>query len=581
MANTRDDIEIAPLPDNSSKANREIERATYRRDEVGLWGGDGTMQRMIVALDGAGKHYTQEEEGNVNRSLVSLYNMQPPFVHVRRQWPSPALDQIPNRLLTLGPWLASSPYARISRHDSDVRAEDDFKDGEWWNHIVNTHNFLIRLQNCQPIDGAEILSILRAQTQDLAKAIYIPERVFTIYPATQAPRDAQSRALHVDAIADTFRDFQSCEKRPSMILRGLYKRRFFAAMVEVDEGSGNWVSVIFDRVGGGGTSGKAHLYIFDPNANQRDVRASDVVLMWRQVLRDIGHPYDFVAYVLPLSTQTDHWVIGYVSAFCLLQTLRGTTGQRIMSVFEDKRINGVLVVTPDGDLYPENPTPRQERALWEVEGGNSELRFRDWCIDIDRVRGTANLESSTNWVLTHLVGCAAMELGIANSQSFKPTPLSNIKFNLESLAKNDWSTLKASAQNTIFGGFNPFIPLSQAERRFGSSALGPYLTPYAVDVAGRIHKNPLDRSRVRKWSGVPDEGQYTPEVLRPPHLERGRRKRLAQIAGGSLTNAVPPDSYQPSDGESTESSEAGDSSGNDSGSDDNGTSSGGGGDSDM
>lgn len=59
-------------------------------------------------------------------------------------------------------------------------------------------------------------------------------------------------------------------------------------MVEV--GEGQWVSIIFDRQRDLVEKKEAHLYIFDPQLNDRRERAVHVIHMWRQVLRVIGSP---------------------------------------------------------------------------------------------------------------------------------------------------------------------------------------------------------------------------------------------------------------------------------------------------
>ena len=60
-------------------------------------------------------------------------------------------------------------------------------------------------------------------------------------------------------------------------------------------------------------------------------------------------------------------------------------------------------------------------------GGNSDLRFRDWCIRITPPSMVADVDESLDWVLHHLVGCAAMELGIRRDTSFTKTPLRGIR----------------------------------------------------------------------------------------------------------------------------------------------------------
>jgi hypothetical protein len=63
----------------------------------------------------------------------------------------------------------------------------------------------------------------------------------------------------------------------------------FVAGVILHESYKHWTSFIFDRQTG-------HYYHFDSIISDRKVRLKNAVLLWREILANIGQPFDFNFY---------------------------------------------------------------------------------------------------------------------------------------------------------------------------------------------------------------------------------------------------------------------------------------------
>jgi hypothetical protein len=241
-------------------------------------------------------------------------------------------------------------------------------------------------------------------------------------------------------------------------------------MVEVGENTGHWATVIFDRHVNPATEKIPHLYILDPNVRGRSARADSIIYVWRQVLRETGYPTDFMAYVLPLTNSPAGWTTAYVALFSGIQAMRGLCGDRIMSMAADPEIEKLsrYIVEPAPEYNMPSPDELRRSNGAFMYGGNSDLRFRDWCLGSSY--GFQREGESLDWTLHHLVGCAAMELGIKSHASFTRTPLRGIQIDLGRIADDieQWSMLRAGDNVTMLGGFIPFCPAFAVGRRLGT-----------------------------------------------------------------------------------------------------------------
>lgn len=468
MAQNRNPIYVTIPFKDAEDANAKNRRPPRPEDRVGLWGGsgggEGEFEVVLVDMDNNEPCYREREKATINMSLKSTLGSHPTFIRVRLEWPQ-QLHGLPNCI------MEDDDARQVKAHYGRTPREDGGdKDDDWWSHLGDTHNFLIRLQDCRQPDGAEMMTILRGQAQDLGELFYVPTYHLIIKPDQERELDAKSRALHKDG---RYTSFTFCEKTRSELLRRWFTRRFFVSLVEVGEDTGNWVTVIFDRYVNSDIDKLTHLYILDPNVNGRSERANHVIQVWRQVLREIGYPSLFAAFVLPLTNRPHGWTTGYIALFTALQAMRGLSGlntvQMGMGSKFKVRTRYFLAPGPDEDRpSPAELNKKENRHC--LFGGKSELRFRDWCIRIRPTRGgpATNIGQSLDWVLHHLVACAAMELGISKHTAFSTTALRGIRFDLEPLASDieRWSKLDAKDHHTIFGGFNPVCPLFAQQQRF-------------------------------------------------------------------------------------------------------------------
>ncbi|KAL6807492.1 hypothetical protein J3E69DRAFT_372812 [Trichoderma sp. SZMC 28015] len=150
-----------------------------------------------------------------------------------------------------------------------------------------------------------------------------------------------------------------------------------------------------------------------------------------------------MAYVLPLTSRPQDWTTGYIALFSALQAMRGLSGRNTADIGLGKEFDVLTRYFLPPAPGPHHMTPaeladRKNRRF--LDGGKSDLRFRDWCISITRK-------------------------GLVDKP---PAPLRNVYFNLEPLASDieRWGTLDAKDHRTIFGGFNPVCPSFARQQRF-------------------------------------------------------------------------------------------------------------------
>ncbi|RFU75096.1 hypothetical protein TARUN_7151 [Trichoderma arundinaceum] len=506
MAANRDIIDLRVPFIDGDDANKKNDKQPLAEDRVGIWGGNGSgegdFEIVIVEMDSNCECYAPREKLLITRKFTAAYYSHPTFIHIRTKWPA-QLYALPNHV------IEDDDFKRVKHHYGATPKHDGgHKDDAWWAYLEDTHNFLIRLQDCQAPNGIELMSILRGQTQDLADLFYVPSHPFVISPEKEVILGIRAQALHRDG---KYVSFSFCEDALSDLLRAWFGRRFLASMVEVGRGTGQWVSIIFDRLRDPDTEKIPHLYILDPGTAGRSERADYIIHMWRQVLREIGYPTHFVAHVLPLSNRPQEWTTPYIALFSSMQAIRGLAGNRTLDLARREgvslRVRNFLKVSPD-DPRP-NDNPELLRDYWWCAGGNSDLRFRDWCIEIKWKSNKVDIRSSLSWVLTHLVGCATLELGIQKYTSFSETRLRQLFFDLGPLATNDWSTLFA-CRKTIFGGFNPIIPNLAKYKRF--KVTGDIQLPTLKDFNHlKAHINPMRRRMVT--IPRPQDSECEPKIM--------------------------------------------------------------------
>ncbi|KAK4060184.1 uncharacterized protein Triagg1_10882 [Trichoderma aggressivum f. europaeum] len=483
-------------------ANKKNRSAPPPSDKVCAWG-NGTetdsIPWAIVELEAEGEFATERESVSIHRSIPKLYPIQPTFIRMRDVWPT-FLLYMPNRRMTFGD--AGRFYSSTSMIGGGNRTHD------FWEHIRMHHNFLIDIQdiydpalvqNARP-DPENLLGVLRAQMKDLSDFTYVPTAVYDI-GNTLLPMNIHLRRANMGHVQLAY---TPGEQSDDIMLRNWYGKRFVAGMVRVD---GHLISFIFDRASDPRTKKYAHLYIFDPIKLQRRRRAVKIIKMWRLELRCMGYPYHFAAMSFPLTPAPYLWAAPYISLFCVLQTLRGLTGERTANISRRRAWARFPL-----EIHPLNPPVQQ------TEKGNSELRFRDWCIETDYKSGVTAVGDSLKWVMSHMVACAAMELGLRSGQDFSPTPLRHIAFDLTPLASGDWSKLTAHDNMTVFGGFYPIMPAALPRhglRLFGS--LGNGIAHALKRSHGRHQENPMNLRPKGGQQPRPEEtdpAQLLPQAVR-------------------------------------------------------------------
>ncbi|KAK4060178.1 uncharacterized protein Triagg1_10876 [Trichoderma aggressivum f. europaeum] len=484
MAPSRDHIRvIVPFIDGND-ANRKNGKISGSDEKIERWGRDGgKLEVVMVSLETSGPCYGSREEARIGRSLDAALGPHPTFFFVRLDW-SGELRNLPNATLNREDCQqVREHYGATAKHDASSKGKS------WWAHLADTHNFLIRLQDCQQPSGLEMMSVLHGQAQGLGGLFYVPNRPLVIHPDKKVALSSEPEARRWNL---PYIPFDFCESDPAALRRRWSGMRFLVSMVEVGRGTGDWVAIIFDRYRQQETDKAPHLYVLDPHTTGRSERADYVIQVWRQILTEIGYPAAFMAYVLPLTSRPGHWATGYIAMFAAMQAMRGLSGDRIMTM-----LHNVKMVPRRTRLFPEPSDPGD--PLYEIDdetrlylyGGNSDLRFRDWCISIKHDTREADVRRSLNWVLHHLVACAVSELGIRKDTSFSQTPLRQLQFNMEPIAADieKWEPLRANSNLTAFGGFNPIRPAFDMGQRFSAHCIGRVqLKEY--DTLGN-HLNPL------------------------------------------------------------------------------------------
>ncbi|KAK4060175.1 uncharacterized protein Triagg1_10873 [Trichoderma aggressivum f. europaeum] len=469
MAQNRNPIYVTVPFEDAADANAKNSKVPREQDRVGLWGGsgggEGKFEVVVVYMDNDKPCYRARERAIIDQSIPVALGSHPSFIRVRLDWPG-ELRGLPNHVIQY------DDVRQIKAHYSQTPREDGGpKDDDWWSYLADTHNFLIRLQDCKQPNGFEMTAILRGQADDLGGLFYVPECHIVVKPGKEKHLEARAQALHRDG---KYTPYMFCEEKRAALLRNWFTKRFFVSAVEVGQDTGNWVTIIFDRYVNQRFEKVPHLYILDPNPNGRTERADHTIQVWREILREIGYSSTFMAYVLPLTSRPHDWTTGYIALFSALQAMRGLSGQNTAEIGLSKEFDVLtryfLPPVPGPDhITPAQLADRKNRRF--LDGGKSDLRFRDWCISITRKGPVTDKPRSLDWVLHHLVACAAMELGIRKHTAFTEAPLRNVCFNLEPLASNieRWGTLDAKDHRTIFGGFNPVCPPFATQQRFGVS----------------------------------------------------------------------------------------------------------------
>ncbi|KAM6482487.1 hypothetical protein HDV62DRAFT_397316 [Trichoderma sp. SZMC 28011] len=70
----------------------------------------------------------------------------------------------------------------------------------WWAYLADTHNFLIRLQDCQQPNGLEMMSVLHGQAQDLGRLFYVPNQPLIIHPDKKVALSSEPEGQFADDV---------------------------------------------------------------------------------------------------------------------------------------------------------------------------------------------------------------------------------------------------------------------------------------------------------------------------------------------------------------------------------------------
>ncbi|KAL6822566.1 hypothetical protein J3E69DRAFT_381730 [Trichoderma sp. SZMC 28015] len=358
MAPSRDPIKvIVPFIDGND-ANRKNGKPSASDEKIERWGRDGgKLEVVMVSLETSGPCYRSGEEMSIVRSLSDALGPHPTFFFVRLDW-SGELRNLPNTTLN------REDCQQIREHyEPTAKHVGSSKGNGWWAYLADTHNFLIRLQDCQQPNGLKMMAILHSQAQGLGGLFYVASQPLVIHPDKKVALSSEPEARRWNL---PYIPFNLCKKDPA------------AMRLEVGRGTGDW------------TDKAPHLYVLDPHTTGR-------------------------------SKRTDY----------VIQAMRGLSGDRIITILHNVKIPS----DPSNPLYEIN----DEKRLY-LFGGNSDLRFRDWCISIKHNTREADVRSNL----------------------------------------------------TAFGGFNPIRPAFNIGQRFSAGCIDRIqLKKY--DVHGN-HLNPLRRA---------------------------------------------------------------------------------------
>lgn len=389
-----------------------------------------------------------------DETIESALTTIPTFLHQPQVFPDPPPGGLPAKIIDAA--VADRLYS------STLPPYRDRRDHGFRCRLRDLHNILVSASRGSELDGRQLQSLLVTQFRDICDYVEVPEKPLDI--SEDIPLDEGDEA---------------CRARWSRLGAAYRKdwarQRFIATLVRVsrDDDQCEYIAAIFDRAQRSDPAKTAHLYVLDCLADRDGVstwehRAGRLAREWSGILDAMDRHYPFAVVSLPLTAKADGQDSGAIAVWTLLQALRGYTGVRL----SDLTSPGTRMFGPirfeDGPNVDERPA-----VVWSSRRcprntfnpiGNSDLRFRDWCVEQD-VHGNALLHESYTWVQACLVASAAMGLGLVSHEGFEgPAMLGRIRLDLEPLVYDKpWRGLDNDQCASFLGGFLAIAPYNQQD----------------------------------------------------------------------------------------------------------------------
>jgi len=173
-------------------------------------------------------------------------------------------------------------------------------------------------------------------------------------------------------------------------------RRFLAGLINY--GNSHWASYIWDRY-------KGQFYLFDSMYSDREARFKKTACAWRQALVQLGMPFDFDIFGIPLTPQPEEWECGYICAAALFYNIRGLVGnnyQQVISINDEKIVS----------FRSTRPRPVRHQPF--------DLVVRDWTQGLEYDSGNRKQEREITDSVRGFLGAVILdELGVAARQYVK------------------------------------------------------------------------------------------------------------------------------------------------------------------
>lgn len=240
-----------------------------------------------------------------------------PVIKVRESWPErlglteDGLENTPDNFNRQFPGLTRiGPYA----------LDNNFMGRSWEIHIWEVRNLLLRFKDGLWANSFGLQAMLGVICEDapwvaaLDDFIVLPKESYGRIWTNGSGPNSDTRLDPADELVDANLPSPGATAR---FRTRMYGRRFIATCINFEER--HWIAVLLDQV-------TNVLYLYDTWEHGRPRRARMAGLAWRSFALNLGMPCATRVVSVPLRSQPNGWICGYLALVNLTQSVRSIVG---------------------------------------------------------------------------------------------------------------------------------------------------------------------------------------------------------------------------------------------------------------